>query len=175
MKTLVLKSIKVNIISNITFFVICIGLILLNIYQAFHYKQLIIHQSEVFQDTIDAQIDSYLEIVKAEEPIKTTYPKRNVGKFVLSWYTPVELKKPVDKLRTATGSKPKEGRTIAVDPRVIPYGTLVYIEGYGYYIAEDTGGAIKGNRIDIFINDYNKAMKLGRKTATVWILGKGRK
>ena len=76
---------------------------------------------------------------------------------------------------TKAGSKPKEGRTIAVDPRVIPYGTLVYIEGYGYYIAEDTGGAIKGNRIDIFINDYNKAMKLGRKTATVWILGKGRK
>lgn len=175
MKTLILKSIRANTIANITLFMICVGLISLNIYQACHYKKLMEHQAEVFQDTIDAQIDSYLEIVKAEEPIKTTYPKRNVGKFVLSWYTPVELKKSVDKLRTATGSKPKEGRTIAVDPKVIPYGTLVYIEGYGYYIAEDTGGAIKGNRIDIFINDHNKAMQLGRKTANVWVLGKGKK
>lgn len=172
MKALVLKSIKANTIANITLFIICIGLILLNIYQAYHCKQLLEHQAEVFQDTIDAQIDNYLEIVKAEEPIKTTYPKRNVGKFALSWYTPVELKKPANKLRTATGSKPKEGRTIAVDPKVIPYGSTVYIEGYGYFIAEDTGGAIKGNRIDIFINDYNKARQLGRKTANVWILGK---
>ena len=51
-------------------------------------------------------------------------------------------------------------------------GSTVYIEGYGYYIAEDTGGFIKGNKIDIFLMDYNKAKKLGRPKAKVWILGK---
>ena len=172
MKALVLRSIKANTLANITLFIICIGLILLNIYQSYHCKQLMEHQAEIFQDTIDSQLDTYIEALKAEEVIKTNYPKKNFGKFALSWYTPVELKKPIDKLRTATGSKPKEGRTIAVDPKVIPYGSTVYIEGYGYFIAEDTGGAIKGNRIDIFINDYNKARQLGRKTANVWILGK---
>ena len=52
---------------------------------------------------------------------------------------------------TSTGTKPKWG-TIAVDPSVIPYGTKVYIPQFGQtFIAEDCGGAIKGNKIDIYI------------------------
>lgn len=172
MKTLVLKSIKANTLANITLFLICVGLIVLNAYQAHHYKQLLNKQVETFQETLSAQTDTYLDLVKAEEPMKTNYPKKTLGKFQLSFYTPTELGKPLEKLHTATGTKPREGRTIAVDPKVIPYGSTVYIEGYGYYIAEDTGGAIKGNRIDIFMMDYNKALKLGRPKAKVWILGK---
>lgn len=172
MKTLILRSIRVQTISTIVSVCISVGLLLFSVYQTYHCKQVIEKQGEVFQEALDAQLDTYLEVLKAEEVIKTNYPKKNFGKFSLSWYTPVELKKPVEKLRTATGSKPKGGRTIAVDPRIIPFGSTVYIEGYGYFIAEDTGGAIKGNRIDIFIEDYNKAKQLGRKTANVWILGK---
>ena len=56
---------------------------------------------------------------------------------------------------TATGIKPEETlvelSTIAVDPRVIPLGSLVYVEGYGYASASDTGGAIKGNIIDVIL------------------------
>ena len=65
---------------------------------------------------------------------------------------------------TASGTKPKEGRTIAVDPNVIPMGSKVIIDGYNNgmtYISEDTGGAIKGNKIDVFVNSHSRALQLG--------------
>ena len=121
MKTLVLKSIKANTIANITLFIVCIGLILINIYQAYHCKQLMEHQAEVFQETLDEQIDRYLDLIKIEQPVKSSnFLKRGMGKFALSWYSPKELGKPLEKLRTSRGNIPKEGRTIAVDPRVVP-------------------------------------------------------
>lgn len=60
--------------------------------------------------------------------------------------------------------------TIAVDPRVIPLGTRVYVEGYGYAIAEDTGGAIKGNRIDVFFNSGSEVDNWGVKYVKVYML-----
>lgn len=76
--------------------------------------------------------------------------------------------------RTATGTKARRNpggySTVAVDPRVIPYGTKLFIEGYGYGIAEDTGGAIKGRKIDVFFNTNSECMKWGRRTVTVHIL-----
>lgn len=62
---------------------------------------------------------------------------------------------------TATGVTARANRTIAVDPRVIPYGSTVYIEGLGTFVAEDCGGAIKGNRIDIFYNTHSEALNSG--------------
>lgn len=74
--------------------------------------------------------------------------------------------------RTATGVKATEGRTIAVDPNVIPLGWWVYIEGVGYRRAEDTGGAVKGNKIDVFFNSRGEALQFGRKRGkTVYIIG----
>ena len=72
---------------------------------------------------------------------------------------------------TFSGKKATEGRTIAVDPKVIPLGTTVYIEGIGYRTAEDTGSAIKGNRIDVFMNDVKEALKFGVKNdVTIYVL-----
>lgn len=71
---------------------------------------------------------------------------------------------------TATGTYPTAGRTIAVDPRVIPYGTKVYIPAFNNtFIAEDTGGAIKGNKIDIYFNHGNEARQWGRRTIEVYV------
>ena len=172
MKEVMLKSIKHHAITNILLTVVCVGLIVLNIVQGIQYNHALKRINKTFEQTLDEQTDKYLDLVRAEEPMKTNYPKTNVGIFQLSFYTPHELGKPVENLHTATGTRPKENRTIAVDPNVIPYGSTVYIEGFGYYIAEDTGGAIKGNRIDIFMIDYDKAIQLGRPKAKVWILGK---
>lgn len=172
MKKIMLKSIKIHAFSTTLLTVLCILLLVWNVVQGIQYHCTLDRINERFEQVIDEQTDKYLELVKAEEPMKTNYPKRSVGNFQLSFYTPHELGRPVEKLHTATGTRPKEGRTIAVDRNVIPLGSTVYIEGFGYYIAEDTGGAIKGNRIDVFLMDYNKARQLGRKTAKVWVLGK---
>lgn len=61
-------------------------------------------------------------------------------------------------------------RVIAVDPRVIPLGTKVWVEGYGEAIAGDTGGAIKGNKIDVFIPSQENALAWGVKTVKIKIL-----
>lgn len=69
--------------------------------------------------------------------------------------------------KTASGTVVTAGRTIAVDPDVIPLGTKVLINGH-LYVAEDTGGAIKGNRIDIAVATHQEALDLGRDAFTVY-------
>ncbi|WP_026695008.1 3D domain-containing protein [Peribacillus kribbensis] len=74
---------------------------------------------------------------------------------------------------TATGVNIKDNpgaKVIAVDPQVIPLGSKVYVEGYGYATADDTGGAIKGNRIDVFIPDQQNALAWGTKTVKVTVI-----
>lgn len=75
---------------------------------------------------------------------------------------------------TATGTRARRG-TVAVDPSVIPFGTKMYIPGYGYGVAEDTGGAIKGNRIDLFFDDVDEALQWGRKSVSIRLFGRGKK
>lgn len=70
---------------------------------------------------------------------------------------------------TFTGIWPYEG-VVAVDPRVIPLGTKMYVEGYGYAVAADTGGLIKGNIIDVFMDTHEKAVNWGRKKVKIYIL-----
>lgn len=71
---------------------------------------------------------------------------------------------------TATGTKVTAGRTIAVDPKVIPYGTKVYIEGFGWRTAEDCGGSVKGNHIDIAAPTHKEALSIGTRSGGVWML-----
>lgn len=72
---------------------------------------------------------------------------------------------------TYSGIKAKEGRTIAVDPAVIPLGSTVFIEGIGIRKAEDIGSAIRGSRIDVFMNDLGQAQEFGvKKNVKVYVL-----
>ena len=70
--------------------------------------------------------------------------------------------------RTATGTWPSRG-TVAVDPRVIPLGAELHIEGYGPAVAADTGGAIKGQTIDLYMDDVNECLQWGRRKVEVQI------
>lgn len=75
---------------------------------------------------------------------------------------------------TAMGLKtvrdPDNLSTIAVDPSVIPLGTKVYIPGYGYAICSDTGGAVKGNIIDLYMNTYEECIRWGRRQVPLYIV-----
>ena len=77
---------------------------------------------------------------------------------------------------TATGTTVRIG-TVAVDPRIIPYGSRMFIVSndgvyiYGVAVAEDCGGAIKGDRIDLYMPTYEECVQFGRRTCTIYFLG----
>lgn len=106
---------------------------------------------------------------------KVFRPQRVLNNVTLTAYTPAgggKSPKSPGYGRTATGQKATEGRTIAVDPKVIPLGWWVYIEGIGYRRAEDTGGAVKGSKVDVFFNSHAEAVSFGRKRGKqVYIIG----
>jgi 3D (Asp-Asp-Asp) domain-containing protein len=71
---------------------------------------------------------------------------------------------------TATGTRASKG-TIAADRRVYPFGTVMYIEGYGYGTVEDVGGAIKGQHVDLYFHSHQQAREWGKQTkqVRVWV------
>jgi len=161
-KEVIQESLKHNIRITSILGIICIGLMGLSITQNIQYHKMLKQQTE-----------KYTEMMIEQQPDIQDFPNRKLGRFTLSWYSPKELgKASPSQLRTSTGTTPKEGRTIAVDPKVIPYGSIVYIQDYGYYIAEDCGGDIKSNRIDVFTASHENAIQQGKKVANVWVLGK---
>lgn len=96
-----------------------------------------------------------------------SYTRTKVLTMESTAYTPdAGRKNPT--FRTSTGTRAEYG-VVAVDPKVIPMGTLLYVEGYGFGIAEDTGGAIKGNIIDVCVETRAEAYKWGRREVKVHI------
>ena len=96
-----------------------------------------------------------------------TYTRAKVVEMESTAYTP-DAGRRHPTFITYTGTKAEYG-AIAVDPRVIPLGTLMYVEGYGFGIAEDTGSAIKGNIIDVCIEGRREALLWGRRQVKVHI------
>jgi len=84
-------------------------------------------------------------------------------------YAPTVQETDSDPWTTASGMKSGLG-VVAVDPKVIPLGSKLYVEGYGYAIAGDTGGAIKGNRIDVFFYSSVETAQWGRRWVRVFVL-----
>lgn len=118
------------------------------------------------------------EPVVDPEPVDTEPKLKSIGTFKVTAYCAcVECceKDPSDPWYgiTATGTRATQGRTIAVDKRVIPYGTTVYfdgIEGFGGYVAEDCGGAIDGKDIDLYFDTHEEAEAWGVKQREVFVM-----
>lgn len=119
--------------------------------------------------------------IPKKEPEESTYTpsrggvRKRVVQARVTAYAPLDNKSGIcaegDPTITATGTKVRRG-IIAVDPKKIPYGTKVYIPGYGEAIAEDTGGALRnydGIAIDILVDTYEEAMQWGKRYMEVII------
>lgn len=118
---------------------------------------------------------AYIEQSQEQKIISRSRSQEYLGVFELTAYTAgIEStgKRPGDKGYgiTKSGAVVTEFITIAVDPRVIPLGSTVYIEGIGYRIAQDTGRLIKGKVIDIYIPDLKEAKRFGRQKLKVYIV-----
>jgi 3D (Asp-Asp-Asp) domain-containing protein len=135
------------------------------------YRELI----EELRQTIDKKNREIKELRKKIESLnKENFPK--VLKVIATAYTsgPESTgKKPGDLGYGITKSGwPADMGIVAVDPEVIPLGSILYIPEYGYAIALDTGSAIKGEKIDVYFHDVEKALKWGVKEVEIIILGK---
>lgn len=121
-------------------------------------------------DHATKSLDKANETISALKSIE--YELVYLGEFKLTHYCIEEF----DHIRgngdglTATGTKIAVGETIAVDPEIIPYGTQVYIEGYGWHTADDCGGSVNGKHIDIAVETHEEALSKGVKNGGVWIL-----
>lgn len=134
------------------------------------FKNQIITQKENIISDKDSEItilsktvDELSTIIEEEHSnIQIAY----LGKFTLTYYSKEQFPD-----ATYTGVMPQAGITVAVDPNLIPLGSQLYINGIGVRYAQDTGGKIKGNNIDVFVDTTAEAIKLGRqKQIDVWIL-----
>lgn len=99
-------------------------------------------------------------------PVTATTSGESLGTFVITAYCGCSSCSGGHN-KTATGTTPTEGRTIAADPSVLPYGTKVVIGGVVYTV-EDCGSGVGGNHIDIFFASHSAAMSFGRKTMEVF-------
>lgn len=129
--------------------------------------QLAAHEEAANQEGSDANTVP----VSAEPvtpPTLSSDGKQSLGTFRITHYCPCFYCCGGWGNSTASGTTATPGRTIAVDPGVIPYGTRVIING-NVYVAEDTGGAITGNKIDIFVADHTTAITSGTYYAEVYL------
>ncbi len=102
---------------------------------------------------------------------RSSYTRSRVLSMSATGYDTSPQTLPGSNGRTATGIPARFG-IVAVDPRVIKLGTYLYVEGYGFALAADTGGAIKGNKIDLCFSSRREALAWGRRRVRVHILAK---
>lgn len=98
--------------------------------------------------------ETQLELYRRQEQLLDIFSGADVKEVEVTAYT---LECGTGDGYTATMTRPEVGRTVAVDPRVLPLGSRVWLTGLGWHIAEDTGGAVRGNIIDRYVGSGPRA------------------
>lgn len=135
--------------------------------------------------TVEKEVIQYVEVAAEDNTEKETENEPeliSLGMFTATAYCPCEkccgkyaLSRPIDEsgnpiVYTASGERAVQGVTIAADTSVLPFGTKVYINGHEY-IVHDRGGAIKGNRIDVYFATHTEALAFGKQELEVFVWG----
>jgi len=136
-----------------------------------NHKELTLHKQEL--KTIKEQQDKLLqEHINLTNQVKSFLDKWNVEILEVTAYAPFDNKSGIcndgNPRMTSTGTKPGPG-TVAANPSCLPYGTRLWIQGYGWGVVEDTGGVIRkrNNLIDVFMWTYEEAKQWGKQKAVV--------
>lgn len=108
--------------------------------------------------------------LKTEIETLKTQPIRYIGTFKVTYYCSCEQCCGKTDGITASGAKVAEGVTVAADISMLPFGTKIYIEGIGERIVQDTGGKIKGNKLDVYVASHEQVPSVGVHNASVWVV-----
>lgn len=189
-KSFFIFSIVCLIISIIfSFLIICSSLVVLKDAKSLLYSAEVeiqniydIKEFAVSEDDVDETEEKSVVEKPEESQVVLESKKESLGEFKLTAYCSCEkccgewaLNRPKDEngkdiVYGSTGAILVAGTSIAVDPSVIPYGSQVEINGHTY-TAHDTGGAIKGNRIDVYFDNHQDALNFGVQCAEVFLIG----
>lgn len=143
--------------------------------QTYEYKQAVEVEKRskpvVVQVEIPAKSETTVIQSNKKEPINLV----DLGEFEITYYTAGKEstgKSPGHPQYgiTKSGATVWEGLTVAVDPSVIPLGSYIYIEGIGIRMAQDTGSAIKGKDVDVYVKNLSDIPEVGRHKAKVYLL-----
>lgn len=126
-------------------------------------------EGRITEKNIKITVENKVEPVTESQPVINDEPEIKEMVVTATAYCPCQKCCGKTDGITATGTKATAGRTIAVDPSLIPYGTEIIIDGHTY-IAEDCGGAINNNKIDVFFDTHEEALDFGKKQITIQII-----
>ncbi len=132
-------------------------------------------------EVITKQTVKFIEIprpIYVQQQAQSIVNATDLGNFEITYYTagPESTgKNPGDQGygETYSGAIVTKGVTVAVDPKVIPLGSYIYIEGIGFRVAQDVGSAIKGKDIDVYVPGLKEALRGGRHKARVYLIKGG--
>lgn len=137
------------------------------------------------QTHIEAQ-ELHQEILALREKAKSFNPNKkeesppvikadkliSIGEYEITYYCSCSLCCGKSDGITASGTKAVEGITVGADTKILPFGSVIYIEGLGERNVQDRGGAIKGNKLDVYVESHEKALKMGRHKSKVFLIEK---
>ncbi len=147
------NSLKAGLVLSLTFFT---AIAYVNVYDSSEEPPPVVEQYDVGP----APVDQHLAETGASDP----------DTFVITAYLAIDEYENRFHGITYSGVPAKANHTLAVDPKVIPLGSMVFIEGLGWWRAEDTGNMIKGKILDICVETRTQARNWGRQKRKVWIL-----
>lgn len=130
-------------------------------------------QAKVSESALSVMTQTHNKLMTATDQVSEVGKRTWGRRFKITKYVPAAggINADKDRFHTATMWKANpKNRIVAVDPTVIPYGSWVWIEGQGWFNAQDCGGAIKGYRIDVMSGDLKGAMQFGKQERFVIVI-----